>query len=400
MDDFSWTAGVSRDDAQRYSRQILVNDFGVKAQKSLLSSKVLIIGAGGLGCPVGIYLAGAGIGTIGIVDYDTVSIDNLHRQIAHKESEVGKRKTDSLKNSILALNSRICVEIHEGTFDSKSAMEIVKNYDIVCDCSDNVATRYLVNDVCVILNKTLVSGSALRWDGQLSVYHFGEDCPCYRCLFPNPPNPENVTNCSEGGVLGPIVGIIGSLQALEVLKILGMKESSYAGKMFLFNGRDGKTRTIGLRKRDKNCAVCGDSPTVIKPIDYVLFCGAGAHDKVENLKILADSERISVEEYRDLRRIEKPILLDTRPNLEFEIAHLPEAKNITLSEVKNLEAEKIAQTLEATNNRDIFVICHRGNDSQRAVEILRDKFANHKIRDIIGGYDKWAKNINQDFPIY
>ncbi|CAB3405892.1 unnamed protein product [Caenorhabditis bovis] len=400
MNDNDWEAGLTKAEAGRYSRQILVNDFGVSGQKKVLGGKVLIVGAGGLGCPVGIYLAGAGIGTIGIVDYDTVSLDNLHRQIAHGENRVGELKVESLKTTILNLNSSINVNAHNTTLDSKTAMDIIREYDVICDCSDNAATRYLVNDVCVILNKPLVSGSALRWDGQLSVYHYGEDCPCYRCLYPSPPDPKMVTNCNEGGVLGPIVGVIGSMQALEVLKILSNSSSSFSGKLLLFNGRTGQSRIIALRKRDRNCAVCGDSPTISNPIDYVLFCGAGAHDKTESIRLLDDSERVSVEDYKIQRRKEKPYLLDTRPPVEFEIAHLPEAKNITLNDVKKLNPEEIVKKLNLPDSQDLFVICHRGNDSQRAVEILRDKLKTHKVRDIIGGYEEWAQKVNPDFPVY
>ncbi|CAD6192874.1 unnamed protein product [Caenorhabditis auriculariae] len=407
MDDLSWTAGLTKEQAGRYSRQVLVQDFGVNGQKNASTSKVLIIGAGGLGCPTATYLAGAGIGTIGIVDYDTVSLDNLHRQVAHREQAVGTSKVESLKIMLNSLNSSIKIITHEATLNSKCAMEIVKLYDIVCDCSDNAATRYLINDVCVLLDKPLVSGSALRWDGQLTVYHYGKEGPCYRCLFPSPPDPSTVTNCSEGGVLGPVVGVIGSMQALEVLKMVAGLPCSFAGKLFLYDGRSGSTRTIVLRKRSPRCAVCGDEPSITAPIDYELFCGAGAHDKIERIWLLEQNERVSVEEYRDIRRIARPLLIDTRPPIEFEIAHLPEATNITLNDLSKLDSAQITEKLKlnATENdqkKDLFVICHRGNDSQRAVKIIKEKgnFEFLSVRDVSGGYDEWATKVNPNFPVY
>uniref|UniRef100_A0A1I7UEE1 Adenylyltransferase and sulfurtransferase MOCS3 homolog n=1 Tax=Caenorhabditis tropicalis TaxID=1561998 RepID=A0A1I7UEE1_9PELO len=401
MDENEWVAGISRKDAGRYSRQLLVDDFGVNGQKNLKSSKVLIVGAGGLGCPVATYLGAAGVGTLGIVDYDQISLDNLHRQVAYKETQVGQSKAQGLAEQIKSQNSDVNVVVHNISLDSSNAVEIFKNYNIVCDCTDNVATRYLINDVCVILNIPLVSGSALRWDGQLSVYHYGPDCPCFRCLFPSAPDPSSVTNCNEGGVLGPIVGTIGSMQALEVMKIAANVPSTLAGKLLLFDGREGKSRTIRLRKRDPKCAVCGDNPTITTPIDYVVFCGAGAHDKIEHLNLLAECDRVNVEEYRDIRKNQKQILLDTRPPVEFEIAHLPEAINVTLNECRSLPAAEISSRLGIDSSEsNVYVICHRGNDSQRAVLLLREKIDKIRFRDIIGGYEDWANKINDKFPLY
>ncbi|CAI2351238.1 unnamed protein product [Caenorhabditis sp. 36 PRJEB53466] len=401
MNDSEWVAGISKKDAGRYSRQILVNDFGVSGQKSLKDTRVLIVGAGGLGCPVATYLGAAGIGTLGIVDYDHISADNLHRQVTYKEAQIGQSKAHGLADNIKLQNSNVNLKVHEVSLDSSNAMDTFKEYDIVCDCTDNVATRYLINDVCVLLNLPLVSGSALRWDGQLSVYHYGEDCPCYRCLFSSPPDPSTVTNCNEGGVLGPVVGIIGSMQALEVMKIASNVPGTLSGKLFLFDGREGKCRTIRLRKKDPKCAVCGENPTITAPIDYVLFCGSGAHDKTENLKLLERSDRLEVEEYRDERRARKPVLLDTRPPVEFEIAHLPEAINITLDQCRSLPSTEILSRLGVSaSSSDVFVICHRGNDSQRAVLLLREKLSSIQFKDIIGGYEQWAHRINDQFPLY
>jgi adenylyltransferase/sulfurtransferase len=217
---------LTKEEIARFSRQLILQGFGATAQDRLKSASVLIVGAGGLGCPTAIYLAAAGVGTLGIVDHDVVSLDNLHRQILHDEAQIDHPKVESLKQSILRLNSAVNVLTYQHLLTSKNAMEVIKAYDVVADCSDNVATRYLINDACVLLGKPLVSGSALGWEGQLTVYNNGPKCPCYRCIFPTPPSPDTVTNCSEGGVLGPIVGIIGSLQALEVMKIIVRGESS------------------------------------------------------------------------------------------------------------------------------------------------------------------------------
>ncbi|KAK6054317.1 ThiF family protein [Cooperia oncophora] len=303
---------LSNEQIARYSRQLLIQDFGVKGQQRVSFAKVLVAGAGGLGCPVAMYVAGAGVHTIGIVDYDEVAIDNLHRQVAHKESMIGKSKVESLKefhkraknteaNVLCTLNSAVNVVTYNVLLNSSCALDILKPYDIVVDCSDNPATRYLLpfsgrfisrlslfgyllNDACVLLGKPLVSGSALRWEGQLTVYNCidgsGERSPCYRCLFPVPANPAHVTNCSEGGVLGPVVGVIGSLQALEVLKIAAGLTPNFAAKLYLFDGSYGKSRTIQLRQRNKQCDVCGDNPTITELIDYAAFCGSGACDKV------------------------------------------------------------------------------------------------------------------------
>ncbi|VDO19072.1 unnamed protein product [Heligmosomoides polygyrus] len=344
------------------------------------SAKVLVVGAGGLGCPVASYLAGAGIHTIGIVDYDEVAIDNLHRQVAHREKSVGKPKF---------LLGNFC-----GFETLECALDIIGPYEIVVDCSDNPATRYLLNDACVLLGKPLVSGSALRWEGQLTVYNYkdenGERSPCYRCLFPIPTNPSLVTNCSEGGVLGPVVGVIGSMQALEVLKIAaGLKrKSNYASKLYLFDGSCGRSRTIALRPRNKECDVCGESPTIKELIDYVAFCGSGACDKVQNLSILSSTDRISASDYSEIRSCgTSPVLLDTRPPHEFAIASLEEAK---ISNRRGYNSAFLS----------VFVICHRGNDSQLAVEALKKKLDFLRIRDIRGGYEAWATEVDQGFPRY
>jgi adenylyltransferase/sulfurtransferase len=436
----SYEAGghsLTKEEIGRFSRQLILQGFGPKAQDRLKSSSVLIVGAGGLGCPVSIYLAGAGVGRIGLVDHDAVSLDNIHRQVAHDEASVGHPKAESLKQSILRLNSGTRVDTYQALLTSQNAFEIVQGYDVVADCSDNVATRYLINDACVLVGKPLVSGSALGWEGQLTVYNNGPKCPCYRCIFPTPPSPDTVTNCSDAGVLGPIVGMIGSLQALEVMKILVRGESSFAGSLWLFDGVDGRTRTISLREKMPSCAVCGKNPTVRELQDYTLFCGAGPVDRKEPLSVLKPDERVSVREYAEVRHQSggdrPPLLIDTRPAAEFDICHLPEAKNIPLEEMKKLDASALLRRVgyeqppsnshNSNNNgsaETVYVVCHRGNDSQLAVELLRSKFpdskgANHSggnnnsgggkdenvtFRDLAGGLEAWAAEVDESFPRY
>ncbi|GMT24061.1 hypothetical protein PFISCL1PPCAC_15358, partial [Pristionchus fissidentatus] len=441
---------LSKEQVGRYSRQLLVADFGVNGQTRLSSSSVLIVGAGGLGCPCATYLAAAGVGTIGIIDFDTVSLDNLHRQVGHKEKNVGKKKTESLRDSLHDLNSSIVIKCHPVVLDRHNALEIFKGYEVIVDCSDNPATRYLINDACVLLHKPLVSGSALRWEGQLTVYNYGERCPCYRCVFPVPPSPNLVTNCAEGGVLGPIVGTIGSLQALEVLKIIGQTGTPYAGRLLLFDGQSGKMTTVSLRERSPKCAICSSHPTVTELIDYQLFCGSGVHDKIPDLKVLSPSERVGVAEYALIRKsrgvcssiddedavklteegdnpspslLSIPLcqskirLFDTRPPNEFAIASLPEATNVPLDRLKNMNMRDLVRTLNLPKkneeDKDVFFICHRGNDSQLAVRIVCDRLEKEKsnlplemeresirIRDVVGGYQAWAEIVDDRFPVY
>ncbi|VDM66307.1 unnamed protein product [Strongylus vulgaris] len=306
-------------------------------------------------------------------------------------------KVDSLKQFINELNSTVNVTTHNFLLNKDCALNVVRPYNIVVDCSDNPATRYLVNDACVILKKPLVSGSALRWEGQLTVYNYvnaaGERGPCYRCLFPTPVKPSHVTNCSEGGVLGPVVGVIGSLQALEVLKIAAKLEPSFSSKLFLFDGKLGKSRTITIRPRNKDCIVCGDHPSITTLIDYEDFCGLRACDKAKYSCMI----NIFFSDH-------KSVLVDTRPPHEFRIASLKEAKNVTLDELRQSDPSRIREKLGLNcvddSPEEVFVICHRGNDSQIAVQILKEKLKPLRIRDIRGGYEAWAAEIDEHFPHY
>jgi len=408
---------LSSQEVNRYSRQLLLPEIGIKGQEALKNGKVLVIGAGGLGCPVAIYLASAGVGELGIVDYDEVELNNLHRQIGHNERRLHKSKAESLKETVMSLNSNIrCTAYNCQLIDKTAAIDLIKQYDVICDCSDNVPTRYMLNDACVASQKPLVSGSALRWEGQLTVYNFGDDCPCYRCLFPKPPPPETVTSCAEGGVLGAVCGLIGSLQALETVKILTGLGPSFAGKLLLFNGLTCEFRPIRLRKKNAKCEVCAGG-SVLSVVDYEEFCCTKACDKVTPVRILTEKDRITV---KDLQEVvsdgNQCLIVDCRPSNEYEICRLPNSINLPLSEIETASSsETVLPKLRPIDGnksdptREVFVICHRGNDSQKAVVKLRellpssndpDSQRNYIFKDVIGGLESWSSEIDPGFPRY
>lgn len=389
---------LRKDQVRRYSRQLLLPEIRPAGQLSLCRSSVLIVGAGGLGCPSATYLAGAGVGVIGIVDYDVIEVSNLHRQVAYKEKHCHHSKAMKLAEYLRALNSDITCNVHEEVLDKINAMKIIAAYDVILDATDNVATRYLLNDACILSRKPLVSGSALRFEGQLTIYGL-KDGPCYRCLFPEPPPPETVTNCSDGGVLGPVPGVIGSLQALEAIKIVVGMEPAYLGKMLLFDGKNGTFKTIKLRSKLPSCLICGTNPSITELQDYALFCGSTATDKTPSLDILLAQKRISWKEYQTLVESRHPhVLLDVRPRLQNEICNLPQSYNIPLEELKD-EIEKV-KMLSQQQSKNIFVVCRRGNDSQLAVTFLETKLEDFNIKDIIGGLAKYAVDVDKEFPFY
>ncbi|XP_047484067.1 adenylyltransferase and sulfurtransferase MOCS3-like isoform X2 [Penaeus chinensis] len=386
----------------RYSRQLILPELGPKGQKKLLGSSVLIVGCGGLGCPAAIYLAAAGVGRIGLLDYDVIEISNLHRQVLHTEERIGVPKAISIAQSINALNKDVEVLPYDFVLTSEVALQLISKYDLILDCTDNVATRYLLNDACVMADKPLVSGSALRYEGQLTVYHY-EGGPCYRCLHPKPPPPETVTNCSDGGVLGAVPGTIGCLQALEAIKIITNIGSPLSQSLLLFDGLYGTFRTVKLRGHKSTCEVCGDNPTITKLIDYEQFCGAAATDKDTGLSLLGREKRITVEEYKSLRDSKTPhVLIDTRLPVEQEICGLPNSVNIPMSQIEKEKSQDIIQSnLESHGTKKVFCICRRGNDSQKAVlELSQLLGEEYEVKDIIGGLTAWANKIDSSYPVY
>ncbi|KAM9466561.1 adenylyltransferase and sulfurtransferase MOCS3 isoform 1-T1 [Clarias gariepinus] len=403
---------LTNDDVMRYSRQLLLPEFGVKGQMSLLSTSVLVVGCGGLGCPLALYLAAAGIGRLGLLDYDEVELSNLHRQVLHTEKTLGLPKAQSAAQTLSRLNSTTqCVPYHL-QLSSENALQLIQQYDIVADCSDNVPTRYLVNDACVLSGKPLVSASALRMEGQLTVYNYNGG-PCYRCLYPVPPPPETVTNCSDGGVLGVVVGVMGCLQALEVLKIASAQKSSFGQQLLMFDAQDCRFRSIKLRAKQAGCAVCGEMPTVTELQDYERFCGSSATDKCRRLNLLPAEQRVSVQEYKSIMDCGTPhLLLDVRPKVEVDICHLPVSINIPLSSLEDKRTdhihflkEKIGNLkMQITSEIPVYVVCKQGNDSQLAVQLLQKmsgiELEHIVVKDITGGLMAWANKIDPSLPKY
>ncbi|KAM6968783.1 adenylyltransferase and sulfurtransferase MOCS3 isoform 1-T1 [Tautogolabrus adspersus] len=405
---------LSNEDIMRYSRQLLLPELGVQGQLNLSKTSVLVVGCGGLGCPLAQYLAAAGIGRLGLLDYDEVELSNLHRQVLHGEENQGQAKALSAANAVRRLNSSVeCVPYHL-QLSPENALQLIQQYDIVADCSDNVPTRYLVNDACVLSGKPLVSASALRMEGQLTVYNYCGG-PCYRCLYPVPPPPETVTNCSDGGVLGVVPGIMGCFQALEVLKIASGQGSSCRQQLMMFDAQDARFRSIKLRPKQAGCAVCGENPRVTQLVDYEAFCGSAATDKCRKLNLLSRDQRITVQDYKSLKDNAEPhLLLDVRPRVEVDICHLPFSLNIPLSSLEERKSEgirllqekisQLKQQMAGDCQPPVYVICKLGNDSQKAVQVLEKMSGSEMdsvtVKDISGGLMAWAKKIDPTFPRY
>ncbi|XP_031702814.1 adenylyltransferase and sulfurtransferase MOCS3 [Anarrhichthys ocellatus] len=407
-------AALSNEDIMRYSRQLILPELGVQGQLNLSKTSVLIVGCGGLGCPLAQYLAAAGIGRLGLLDYDEVELSNLHRQVLHGEENQNQAKALSAANAVKRLNSTVeCLPYHL-KLSPENALQLIRQYDIVADCSDNVPTRYLVNDACVLSGKPLVSAGALRMEGQLTVYNY-RGGPCYRCLYPVPPPPETVTNCSDGGVLGVVPGIIGCFQALEVLKIASGQGSSCGQQLVMFDAQDARFRSIKLRPKQASCAVCGEKPRVTQLVDYEAFCGSAATDKCRKLNLLSRDQRITVQDYKSIMDNAEPhLLLDVRPRVEVDICHLPLSLNIPLSSLEERKSEHIQllqerigqlkRQMEGDCRPPVYVICKMGNDSQKAVQVVEKMSGSEvdsvSVKDICGGLMAWAKRVDPTFPQY
>uniref|UniRef100_A0A8C3W1P1 Adenylyltransferase and sulfurtransferase MOCS3 n=1 Tax=Catagonus wagneri TaxID=51154 RepID=A0A8C3W1P1_9CETA len=405
-------AALSPDEILRYSRQLVLPELGVQGQLRLATASVLVVGCGGLGCPLAQYLAAAGVGRLGLVDYDVVEVSNLARQVLHGEALAGQAKVFSAAASLRRLNSAVECVPYAQALTPATALDLVRRYDVVADCSDNVPTRYLVNDACVLAGRPLVSASALRFEGQITVYHYGGG-PCYRCVFPQPPPVETVTNCADGGVLGVVTGVLGCLQALEVLKIAAGLGPSYSGSLLLFDALRGLFRCIQLRRRRPDCAACGERPTVTELQDYEGFCGSSATDKCRSLQLLSREERVSVIDYKQILDSGSPhLLLDVRPQVEVDICHLPHALHIPLKHLERRDAESLKLLGEAIRegkqgapegaSLPIYVICKLGNDSQKAVKMLQSltDLESLTVKDVVGGLMAWAAKVDGTFPQY
>ena len=381
---------LTKQELTRYSRHLVLPEVGIGGQDKIKQSKVLIVGAGGLGSPIALYLAAAGIGTIGIVDFDKVDENNLQRQIIHSTKDIGTLKTESAKKAIHDLNPNVKVEIYNKKLNSKNAIEIIKKYDVVIDGSDNFPTRYLVNDACVLLKKPNVYGSIFRFEGHASVFNF-DDGPCYRCLFPNPPPKDSIPSCAEAGVLGVLPGIIGAIQATETLKIILGKGDTLSGRFLVYDALSMTFKELKLGK-NMNCPICGESPRIKELIDYEEFCNM----KEEEERSLEDDE-ISVRQMKKMMDDHEDfILIDVREEPEWDICKIEGAKLIPLSQIMNGNID-VLENIEKDKN--IVLHCHTGARSAEALNILRNKgFKN--LKNLVGGIDAWADEIDSEVVVY
>ena len=385
----SETLTLSKDEILRYSRHLIVPEVGMEGQLKLKAAKVLLVGTGGLGAPLGLYLAAAGIGRIGLVDFDVVDFTNLQRQVIHFTKDVGRNKIDSAAEKMTAINPNVEIVKHEVALSSENAMEILKDYDLVVDGTDNFPTRYLVNDACVLLGKPNVYGSIFRFEGQATVFAY-EGGPCYRCLYPEPPPPGLVPSCAEGGVLGILPGTIGLIQATEAVKlILGIGEP-LVGRLLLFDALGMRFRELKLRKNPE-CPICGDHRTITKLIDYHQFCGVPQQPPKQETKVTEGE--IEVTEVKEkLDRGDNFVLIDVREPHEYQICNIPAAKLIPLGEVgKRLD--------ELDPEADIVIHCKSGMRSARACGILKAAGFKH-VRNMKGGILAWSDQVDRSVPKY
>jgi molybdopterin/thiamine biosynthesis adenylyltransferase/rhodanese-related sulfurtransferase len=380
---------LNNDEIRRYSRHLILPEVGLGGQKKICSTSVLCIGAGGLGSPIAMYLAAAGVGKLGILDFDTVDFSNLQRQIIHGTDDVGRPKTLSAKETIAAINPNVEVVVYNTRITSENALDLIRPYDIVVDGTDNFPTRYLTNDACVLLKKPNVYGSIFRFEGQASVFapHLGG--PCYRCLYPEPPPPGMVPSCAEGGVLGVLPGIVGTIQATEILKLAIGKGSSLVGRLLLFNALDMKFRELKLR-RDPKCPVCGENPTVTELIDYEMFCGILPEPAIS----AANPDEVTVQQMKNAMEDPKQgvKILDVREPDEYQIAHIHGVPLFPLSTLQN-------RFTELDPNQQYYIHCKSGVRSLRALEFLREQGFKY-VKSVKGGINAWADEIDHGVPKY
>jgi len=380
---------LTHEEIARYSRHLIIPEIGLGGQERIKAARVLLVGTGGLGSPLALYLAAAGVGTIGLVDDDVVDASNLQRQIIHGTSDIGTHKLESALASIKEINPNVEVELHRTFLTSENALDIVARYDVVADGTDNFPTRYLVNDACVLTGTPNVYGSIYRFEGQLSVF-WAEEGPCYRCMYPEPPPPGMVPNCAEGGVFGVMAGHIGTAQGIEVLKVITGVGRSMVGRLGVYDALEQDWTYVKARK-DPSCPICSDAPTVTELIDYEDFCGVPAHDRgaVEPSQ-LADLE-ILPSEYAEIAGREGVVLLDVREPHEFEINRIPDSILIP----KDTLAGRLA---ELDPQAEYVVHCKSGVRSLESVRLLRG--AGMRARSMRGGIDLYARHVDPSIPVY
>jgi adenylyltransferase/sulfurtransferase len=379
---------LNNEEIRRYSRHLILPEVGLAGQKKIKATSVLCIGAGGLGSPIAMYLAAAGIGKLGIVDFDTVDYSNLQRQILHTDADVGRSKAESAKETIHGINPNVEVVIHNTRISSENALDLIRPYDIVVDGTDNFPTRYLTNDACVLLKKPNVYGSIFRFEGQASVFapHLGG--PCYRCLYPEPPPPGMVPSCAEGGVLGVLPGIIGCIQATEILKLAIGKGTSLVGRLVLFNALDLKFRELKLRK-DPACPLCGEHPTIKELIDYDTFCGI-----VPEPENVGNPDEVTVHDMK--KALDNPNLgikvVDVRESFEYEIAKVEGVPLLPMSQLQQ-------RFTELDPNTQYYLLCKVGARSHSAMQFLRQQGFKY-VKNVKDGINAWSTEIDRNVPRY
>ncbi len=381
-------ATLSPQEVARYSRHLIMPEVGLEGQQRLKASSVLLIGAGGLGSPLGLYLAAAGVGRIGLVDFDVVDFSNLQRQVLHGTPDVGRPKLHSARDRLQAINPEVRLDLYETRLTSANALQLFEPYDVIIDGTDNFPTRYLVNDACVLLKKPNVYGSIFRFDGQASVF-WPPHGPCYRCLYPEPPPPGEVPSCAEGGVLGILPGLVGCIQATEAVKIILGKGAPLVGRLLLYDALQMAFREFKVRRNPK-CPVCGDNPTVTKLIDYEQFCGVRGQEAPAAADGLAE---ITVEELKQrIDRGEDLFILDVRNPEEFQICRIPGSTLLPLPQLPQRVGE-----LDA--DRELVVHCKSGMRSAKAIGFLKQQ-GFRKLTNLKGGILAWAERIDRGMPKY
>jgi len=380
---------LSNEEIRRYSRHLILPEVGLAGQKRIKATSVLCIGAGGLGSPIAMYLAAAGVGRLGLVDFDTVDFSNLQRQIIHGTEDVGRHKGESARDTLKSINPGVDVTLHSVRLSSENALDIIKQYDIVVDGTDNFPTRYLTNDACVLLKKPNIYGSIFRFEGQASVFapHLGG--PCYRCLYPEPPPPGMVPSCAEGGVLGVLPGIIGCIQATEILKLALGKGTSLVGRLVLFDALELKFKELKLR-RDPQCPICGDHPTIKELIDYDQFCGIPA----EPVNPGANPDEVTVQEMK--KALDDPKLgikvIDVREPDEYQIAHVEGVPLVPLSTLPQ-------KFTDLDPNQQYYIHCKTGIRSLKALNFLREQGFKY-LKSVKGGINAWSDEVDHNVPKY
>ena len=381
-------AQLSKDEILRYSRHLIMPEVGMEGQLKLKQAKVLCIGAGGLGSPLALYLVAAGVGKLGIVDFDVVDYTNLQRQVIHGTTDVGRTKLESARDTLLEINPNVEIEPFETRLTSDNALDIFREYDIVADGTDNFPTRYLVNDACVLLGKPNVYASIFRFEGQASIF-YAEQGPCYRCLYPEPPPPGLVPSCAEGGVLGVLPGIMGCIQAMETIKLILGRGDSLVGRLLLFDALAMKFRELKLRK-NPDCPICGTNRTITRLIDYEQFCGIRGE---EHTPVQTGIPEITPVELKQKMDAHQPfVLIDVREPHEYQICRIPGSKLIPLGEVPT-------RMNELDSADEIVVHCKSGMRSARAVELLM-KSGFGKIHNLKGGILAWSDQVDPSVPKY